>query len=76
MNKFEKELLDNINDIFRDEISQNIVEVELNTPQFAKEQGYSYKGWEVGIRKTRENLKDVRVVIESPDKDIMNEVKD
>lgn len=76
VNKFEKELLGYINDIFRDEIKQNIVEIEVNTPELAKEQGYSYKGWEVGIRKTRENLKDVRVVIESPDQDIMNEVKD
>jgi hypothetical protein len=76
VNKFEKELLEYINDIFRDEIKQNIVEIEVNTPEFAKEQGYSYKGWEVGIRKTRGNLKDVRVVIESPDQDIMNEVKD
>ena len=76
VNRFEKELLDYINNIFRDEIKQNIVEIEVNTPEFAKEQGYSYKGWEVGLRKTRENLKDVRVVIESPDQDIMNEVKD
>ena len=76
MNKFEKKILDYINELFRDEIKQNIVEIEVNTPEFAKEQGYSYKGWEVAIRKTRENLKDVRVVIESPKQDIMNAVND
>jgi hypothetical protein len=76
MNRFEKELLDYINEIFEDEIKQGIVKLEVNTPKLALEQGHSYKGWAVGIRKKREQLRDVRIVIDSPDEDIMNEVDD
>ena len=76
MNRFEKELLDYINEIFEDEIKQGIVKLEVNTPKLALEQGHSYKGWAVGIRKEREQLRDVRIVIDSPDEDIMNEVDD
>lgn len=76
MNRFEKELLDYINKIFEDEIKQGIVKLEVNTPKLALEQGHSYKGWAVGIRKKREQLRDIRIVIDSPDEDIMNEVDD
>jgi hypothetical protein len=76
MTRFEKKLLDYINEIFQEEIKNNIVELEINTPEYAMEQGHSFKGWAIGIRKHRKKLQDVRIVIESPDIAIMNEVDD
>jgi hypothetical protein len=53
----------------------NSVELEISTPEYAKQQGYTYKGWAVGIKK-REGLRNVRVVICSPDPEIMDEIDD
>lgn len=76
MNRFEKELLDYVKEIFQDELKENSVEIEISTPEYAKQQGYTYKGWAVGIRKIRENMRDVRVVIKSPDPELMEELDD
>lgn len=90
MNRFEKELLDYINEIFRNEIDQNIVTIKVNrdeigqnivaqemdSGEFVIEPGKSCKCWMVEIIKTGRKLKDVRIVIESPDADIMNEIDD
>jgi len=76
MTKYEKELMDLINDTFQDEIKLCAVTIEVNTPEYAEQQGYSYKGWQVGIIKKRERSRDVRIVINSPDQDIMNEADD
>ena len=76
MNRFEKELLDYVKEIFQDELKDNSIELEISTPEYAKQQGYTYKGWAVGIRKIRENMSDVRVVIKSPDIKLMEEVDD
>ena len=46
------------------------------TPELAKQQGYKYNGWEVGIRRTKDGLKDVRIVISGLAPDIMREEKD
>jgi len=73
MNKYEKELLDIINKTFKDEITQNEVIIEVSTPELAEQEGYNYKGWKVGIRKTKEGLRDVRLVIDGLDLDIMRE---
>ena len=90
MNKFEKELLDYIDEICRKEIDQNIVKIKVSTDEissnivaqeidsgeFVIESANTCKGWMVEIRRKREKLKDVRIVIESPDLDIMNETDD
>jgi hypothetical protein len=76
VNKFEKELLDYVKELFQDELKDNSVELEISTPAYAKQQGYTYKGWSIGIRKTRENMRDVRVVIKSPSIELMEEVDD
>ena len=90
MNRFEKELLDYINEIFRNEIDQNVVTINVSTDEsgqsivaqemdsgdFVVESRNTCKGWMIEIRKTREKLKDVRIVIDSPDSDIRNEADD
>lgn len=88
MNRFEKELLDYINDIFRGEIGQNIVEVVTNTgaqhtvAQETDSGGFVIKSetisedWMVAIVRTTTGLKHVRVVIKSPDADVMDQVDD
>jgi hypothetical protein len=89
MNRFEEELLHYINDIFRDEISHKIVEVATNTDQvqhivaqetdsgeFVIEPANSSEGWMVEIVRTTTGLKHVRIVIKSPDANVMNRVDD
>ena len=76
MNKYEEKLLDIIKNTFKDEITRNEVILEVSTPELAEQQGYRYKGWEVGIKKTEEGLRDVRIVITSLDPDIMREEAD
>jgi len=76
VNKFEEELLNYTNRLFQSELDSNMVEIEVSTPEYAKEQDFTYKGWAIGIRKKRETMRDVRVVIRSPDPDLMNEVAD
>ncbi|MBW1716481.1 MAG: hypothetical protein JRJ77_11780 [Deltaproteobacteria bacterium] len=89
MNRFEEELLHYINDIFRDEIRQKIVEVATNTDQaqhivaqetdsgeFVIEQANSPEGWMVEIVRTTTGLKHVRIVIKSPDANVMNRIDD
>ena len=88
MNRFEEELLGYINDIFQGEISQNIVEIETNdeihdfvaqetdSGEFAIEPAKSAEGWMVEIVRTTTELKHVRIVIKSPDVDVMNQIDD
>ena len=88
MNRFEEELLDYINDIFGAEIGQNIVEVATNTGaqrivaqetdsgEFVMEWETSAEGWMVEIVRTTTGLKHVRIVIKSPDADVINQVDD
>jgi len=76
VNRFEEELLDHVNKFFQSELDSNIVELEVTTPEYAKKHSFSYKGWAIGIRKKRDTLRDVRVVIRSPDPDLMNELDD
>ncbi len=88
MNRFEEELLDYINDIFRGEIGQNIVEVVTNTGAqrdvaqetesggFVIESETISEGWMVEIVRTTTGVKRVRIVIKSPDADVMNQVDD
>ena len=88
MNRFEEELLDYINDIFRGEIGQNIVEVVTNTGAqrvvaqetdsggFVIESETSSEGWMVEIVRRTTGVKHVRIVIKSPDADVMNQVDD
>lgn len=88
MNRFEEELLDYINDIFRGEISQNIVEVVTNTGAqrvvaqetdsggFVIESETSSESWMVEIVRTTTGVKHVRIVIKSPDAEVMNQVDD
>ncbi|MDY6792862.1 MAG: hypothetical protein SWH54_16480 [Thermodesulfobacteriota bacterium] len=76
MNIYEEKLLDIINEKFQDELNQNTVIIEVNTPEYAQQQGHRYSGWEVAIRKTRKGLRDVRIVISGLDPDIMREADD
>lgn len=76
MNRYEKELLDYVKEIFQDELKNNSIELEISTPEYAKQQEYTYKGWAIGIRKIREKMRDVRVVIWSPYPELMEEVDD
>lgn len=89
MNRFEEELLGYINDIFRGEISQNIVAVAINTDEikrvvvqetdsggFAIEPANSSEGWMLEIVRASPELKHVRIVIKSPDADVMNQIDD
>ena len=78
MNRLEEELLGHVKNIFNNELNNNTVELEISTPENAKKYGYTYKGWAVGITKIKmtNNMKDVRVVIWSPDPELLNEVDD
>jgi len=74
MNGFREKLMERINQIFQDEIRERSIDIEEFTPEFAREQGFSYLGWSVGIRKIREGSKDIRVVIEEPDQDTLQDI--
>jgi hypothetical protein len=88
MNRFEEELLGYINDIFQGEINQNIVEVKTNNElhdfvvqetdsgEFAMKPAKSSENWMVAIVRTTTELKHVRIVIKSPDMDVMNQIDD
>jgi hypothetical protein len=87
MNKFEKELLDYLTEVFRSEIDQGIVTIKDNTDEkivviqetdsggFATKSVNNCESWMVEIRKTTTQLKHVRIVIESPDANKMNKIE-
>jgi hypothetical protein len=88
MNGFEEQLLHCIEDVFRDDISRNIVEVAVNTNEdlyflqetdsgaFELEPAPSSEDWMVEIVKTTPESKRIRIVLRSPDADVMNKVGD
>lgn len=89
MNEFEKELLKYLNDIFYEDIEENIIEIATNRdePQsiIAQETNsgrFEYKTIESSeslmvevVRKT-ENFRHIRVVIESPNSTMMGKISD
>jgi len=78
MNRFEEELLNYIKIRFKNELKNNIIELEISTPENAKKHGYTFKGWAVAItkRKVKDNKRDIRVVIWSPDLELLSELDD
>ncbi|KAF0117447.1 MAG: hypothetical protein FD151_2365 [bacterium] len=88
MNEFEEQLLHSIEDVFRDEISRNIVEVAVNTDEvpysiqetdsgaFVLEPTHSSECWMVETVKTTPESKHIRIVLRSPDADIMHKAGD
>ncbi len=89
MNKFEKELQQHINDIFREEIDNNIIEIatnrdkpqsiiaqEIDSGEFDYKAIESTENWMIEIVRKTKKLKSVRVVIKSPDSSMMNRISD
>lgn len=89
MNRFEEELLHYINDIFREEINNKIVEVatnkdgvqnivaqETDSGEFVIESSDNSKIWMVEIVRITTESKHIRVVIKSPDATVMNNITD
>lgn len=90
MNRFDKELLDYLHEIFRNDVDRNIVTIKSNADEsdrivvaqetdsgeFAIEQTDSCERWMLAIEKTITELRHVRIVIESPDAEIMNRIDD
>ena len=91
MNKFERELLGYIKEIFCNEIDQGLITFrdnsdkngqehfiiqEMDSGEFVRKPVNNSKNWMVEIRRKRGSLRDVRVVLEIPDLDIINEADD
>ena len=74
MNKYDKELLELLNEKFKVEIENGIVEITISTPDHALELGYPYKGFKVAIEKNKTNLRNTRVVINGLEKYMMEEI--
>ncbi len=76
MTKYEVELVSLIQDKFKYEIESGSIKVKVSTPEDALQQDYKYKGWKVAIEKNNTNSRNTRIIINSPDKDTMDEISD